>query len=220
MHFVILVEDQSGKKTLDILVPKIIGDQHTFEVKPYRGIGRIPTDLRGKSDPSKRILLDQLPRLLKGYGTTFAHYPRDYNAAVFVVCDLDDKCLKKFRGELLSLLKSCTPKPETRFCIAIEEGEVWFLGDIQAIRTAYPKARDMHLNSYVNDSVCGTWETLADAIYPGGAHALSVLGWQMIGAEKSKWAERITPNMNVDNNNSPSFCYFRGKLRQLAGIPA
>ena len=42
MHFEILAEDQSGKKTLDILVPNIIGDEHTFRVISYKGIGRIP----------------------------------------------------------------------------------------------------------------------------------------------------------------------------------
>jgi len=42
MHFEILVEDQSGKKALDILVPKIIGDRHTFKIRAYKGIGRIP----------------------------------------------------------------------------------------------------------------------------------------------------------------------------------
>ena len=31
MHFEVLVEDQSGKKALDILIPKIIGDQHSFD---------------------------------------------------------------------------------------------------------------------------------------------------------------------------------------------
>ena len=46
MHFEILVEDQSGKKMLDILIPKIIGKQHTFRVIDYRGTGHIPrTDL-------------------------------------------------------------------------------------------------------------------------------------------------------------------------------
>ena len=35
MHFEILVEDQSGKKALDILVPIIIGDEHTFSILPY-----------------------------------------------------------------------------------------------------------------------------------------------------------------------------------------
>lgn len=38
MHFEILVEDQSGKKALDNLVPKIIGDEHTFNVHPYKGM--------------------------------------------------------------------------------------------------------------------------------------------------------------------------------------
>jgi len=218
MHFEILVEDLSGKNALDILVPKIIGNEHTFKVRPYKGIGRIPKNLRGKSDPCKRILLDQIPRLLKGYGHTFAHYPVDFPAAVILVCDLDDKCLKAFRSELYGVLNTCNPKPETRFCIAIEEGEAWFLGDIPAVKAAYPKAKDAHLNSYVNDSICGTWESLADAVYPGGAQALSSLGWQLIGAEKSKWSERIAPLMNVENNNSPSFCYFRRKLVELSDV--
>ncbi len=42
MHFEILVEDQSGEKALEILMPKIIGNQHTCDFHYYRGIGRIP----------------------------------------------------------------------------------------------------------------------------------------------------------------------------------
>lgn len=147
MHFEILVEDRSGKKALDILIPKIIGDNHTFNVHSYKGVGRIPKNLGVKGDASKRILLDQLPRLLRGYGTTFASYPQGYPAAVILVCDLDDKCLKVFRQELFNILDTCNPKPETRFCIAVEEGEAWFLGDIPAIKAAYPKAKDAVLNA-------------------------------------------------------------------------
>ena len=66
MHFEILVEDQSGKTMLDLLIPKIIGDQHTFKVHPYKGIGKIPKNLTSSTDARRRILLDQLPRLLKG----------------------------------------------------------------------------------------------------------------------------------------------------------
>ena len=218
MHFEILVEDQSGKKALDILVPKIIGNGHTFDVHAYKGIGRIPKNLRSTSDPSKRILLDQLPRLLRGYGNTFSNYPADYRAAVIVVCDLDDKCLKAFRDELLNILNGCNPAPETRFCLAIEEGEAWFLGDIPAVEGAYPKAKDEVLNGYVQDSICGTWEKLADAVCPGGAVRLAAQGWQAIGAEKSKWAEEITPHMDVATNNSHSFAYFRNRLLDLAGM--
>ena len=76
MHFEILVEDQLGKRMLDILTPKIIGrSAHTFKVHAYQGIGRIPRNLTSSTDARNRLLLDQLPRLLRGYGNTFANYP-------------------------------------------------------------------------------------------------------------------------------------------------
>nr|VFK29029.1 MAG: protein of unknown function (DUF4276) [Candidatus Kentron sp. MB]VFK31464.1 MAG: protein of unknown function (DUF4276) [Candidatus Kentron sp. MB]VFK74642.1 MAG: protein of unknown function (DUF4276) [Candidatus Kentron sp. MB] len=218
MHFEILVEDQSGKRALDILVPKIIGDGHTFKVHSYKGIGRIPKKLTAKSDPGKCTLLAKLPRLLKGYGKTLAGRGSDYSEAVIVVCDLDDKCLKAFRQDLLAVLDACNPRPETRFCIAIEEGEAWFLGDIPAVKAAYPKARDKVLDEYENDSICGTWERLADAVFSGGAAALTKKGGRGIGAEKFRWAEKISPHMDVSNNASPSFVYFRDKLRKLCAF--
>ena len=215
MHFEILVEDQSGKRMLDILIPKIIGDQHTFRVIDYRGIGRIPRNLTSSTNARNRLLLDQLPKLLRGYGNTFANYPANYPAAVILVCDLDDRCLKAFREELFIVLNACNPKPETRFCIAIEQGEAWLLGDIPAIKVAYPNARNNVLNRYENDSICGTWELLADAVSQGGSRTLRRKGGQAVGIEKSAWAERITPHMNVDINKSSSFCYFRQKIREL-----
>ena len=217
MHLEILVEDQSGKKALDILVPTIIENKHTFVVHPYKGIGRIPKDMRDTRDASKRILMDNLPKLLKGYGKTQAGR-LNFPEVVILVCDLDDKCLKTFWGELNGILNACDPKPETRFCIAIEEGEAWVLGDLHAVKAAYPKAKDAVLHSYMNDSICGTWEKLADAVYPGGSSTLSKKGWQVIGAEKSKWAEAITVHMNVANNRSPSFCYFIRKIQELTGV--
>lgn len=211
MHFEILVEDKSGKEALNILVPKIIGDEHTFEVKSYKGIGRIPEKMNNATDASKRILLDNLPRLLSGYGKSW----QGYEAVVIVVCDLDDKCLKIFREELINLRNQCNPRPKTRFCIAVEEGEAWFLGDIEAIKTAYPTAKNTVLQSYVNDSICGTWEKLADAVYKGGATALNEQGWQTVGAEKSVWAKNISPHMTIENNKSPSFNYFVRKLQEM-----
>ncbi len=215
MHFEILVEDQSGKKALEILVPKIIGQEHTFKIISYKGLGKIPANLRDPKAAHDRILLDNLPKLLRGYGKTHSSY-QNYDAAVILVCDLDDKCLKDFRGRLNEILANCDPKPKTRFCIAIEEGEAWLLGDLPAIKTAYPKAKDPILNSYRNDDICGTWEKLADAVYLGGSQVLSAKGWKAVGTEKSKWSDSIAPNMDVDQNKSPSFQYFRDKLRQLS----
>ena len=214
MHFDIFVEDQSGEKTLEIIVPKIIGSCHTSKIYPYKGAGHIPKGL-GKTDANKRILLDRLPKLLQGSGNKFSKYPEDYRAAVVVVCDLDDKNCKDFLAELNGVLNSCNPRPETRFCIAIEEGEAWLLGDIPAIKCAYKEANTSILEQYVNDSICGTWELLADAIFPGGREKLSDRGWAAVGAQKSEWAKRISRHMNIGNNKSPSFNHFRKKLLEL-----
>jgi hypothetical protein len=214
MHFEILVEDKSGKTALDILVPKIINtEEHTFNIIAYKGIGHIPKNLTSNSDPKKRILLDQLPRLIKGYGKTLSYFP----AVLIVICDLDDRCLSAFRKELVVLVDSCEPKPKTQFCIAIEEGEAWYLGDLVAVKAAYPSAKEAVLNSYTNDDICGTWEKLADAVYFGGCQKLSKLGHQAIGKEKATWAEKISPLMDINNNQSPSFCYFRDQLQRLSG---
>jgi hypothetical protein len=215
MHVEILVEDLSGKKALDTLVPRIIADHDTFRVHSYKGLGHIPRHMKDAADPSKRILLTNLPKLLKGYGRTFEGYPPDDRAAVILVCDLDERDLKDFLGDLHAILNACHPKLETRFCIAIEEGEAWFLGDLPAVKSAYPHADDRVLSSYVSDSICGTWEKLANAIYPGGAGALFHKGWQAVGAEKSRWAEEIPPRMDVESNSSPSFCFFRDEMRAL-----
>ena len=215
MHIEVLVEDASGKKALDILVPKIIGNRHTFKVIAYRGVGRIPRNLRSVAEARKRILLDRLPRLLGGYGKTFAGYPDGYRATVVVVCDLDDKCLKELRQELFAVLDACNPRPETRFCIAVEEGEAWLLGDVAAVKKAYPKARDGVLNRYESDTICGTWEILADAVYVGGSADLKSKGSQAVGEEKSAWSEKIAPLIDVEMNESPSFQYFRSKLQEL-----
>lgn len=215
MHFEILVEDQSGKEMLDILIPRIVGNMHTFIVHSYKGIGRIPRNMRDARKASNRILMDNLPKLLKGYGKTRAGR-KNFSEAVILVCDLDDHCLKTFREELNGILDACNPKPDARFCIAIEEGEAWLLGDLNAVKKAYPRAQGSVLADYVNDSICGTWESLADAVYPGGATELSAKGWQAVGAEKTKWAEEISSHMDVENNLSPSFRYFCKNMRGLA----
>jgi len=174
--------------------------------------------MKDASDPSKRILLENLPKLLKGYGRTFQGYGPGYDGAVVIVCDLDDRNAVTFTDELKAILGQCNPKPKARFYFAIEESEAWLLGDLDAVRAAYPNADDGILESYVNDRICGTWELLADAVFPGGSKALIRKGWQAVGAEKSKWAEKITPHMDVEVNASPSFRVFRDGVRSL-GAP-
>ncbi|UUO14177.1 hypothetical protein [Dolichospermum heterosporum] len=110
MHFEILVEDVSGKTTLEILVPKIINpEQHTFNIHAYKGIGHIPKNLISNSDPKKRILLDQLPRLIQGYGKTFASYPPNYHAVLIIICDQLIKHSQYLRRACEKLFYKLTP---------------------------------------------------------------------------------------------------------------
>ena len=217
MHFEVLVEDRSGSIALESIMRKILGENgtvHSWQIYPYRGLGRIPGNLRGVTDPKARILLDRLPSILQGYGKRLQGFP----AAVVVVADLDDKDCIPFKQELLDVLNSCNPRPNTLFRIAIEEGEAWLLGDRAAVKAAYPDARDAVLDGYAQDSICGTWEVLADDIHPGGSAHLKALGYPPAGMAKCEWARNIAPHMDVENNNSKSFQVFRDGVRNLAGI--
>lgn len=216
MHFEILVEDASGELLLGSLLPKILGNHgnpHTWRTHRYKGIGRIPRDLRGKTDPAKRILLDRLPMLLAGYGKS----QQGLDSAVVVVADLDDRDCISFKRELLQVLKLCDPKPRVLFRIAIEEMEAWLLGDRNAILTEFPRAKLSVLDSYVQDSICGTWEKLADAVFPGGSAALKAEGWPRIGQEKCKWASQIGRHLVVGTNRSASLRTFRSGVLKLSG---
>lgn len=212
MHIEILVEDSSGAKLIETLLPAVIGplgEPHTWRVHPYKGIGRLPSGMTSQSDPAKRALLDQLPRLLAGYGKTPGI------DAVVVVLDSDRRDCKAFLSELKTLLGTCQPAPNTLFRLAIEEMEAWLLGDRTALLTAYPRAKTAVLNRYEQDSVCGTWELLADAVYSGGSAAIRKAGWPLPGQIKHEWAEKIGPYMDVESNQSPSFCKFRDGMRRL-----
>lgn len=212
MHIEVLVEDSSGEKLLAQLLPHILGEQgepHTWRLKAYKGIGRIPPGLTAKADPAKRILLDQLPRLLQGYGRTPGI------DAVVVVLDTDRRDCKAFLQELQSVAKQCDPAPNTMFRLAIEEMEAWYFGDRTALLNAFPRAKREVLDRYVQDSVCGTWELLADAVYAGGAAAIKKAGWPLSGQIKHEWAEKIGPFMNLRQNASPSFGKFRDGLASL-----
>lgn len=217
MHLEILVEDASGAKLLDNVLPKLLGEQgnpHTWRLHAYKGIGRLPKNLAAGADPAKRILLDQLPRLLRGYG----HTPGI--DAVVVVVDSDKRDCVEFLAELEALAADCHPAPKTLFRLAIEEVEAWYLGDRQALEGAYPRVKAEVLKRYVQDSACDTWELLADAVYPGGSAAIKKAGWPLPGQVKCEWAEKIGPMLDPERNASPSFGKLRDGLRRLAAESA
>jgi hypothetical protein len=215
MHIEILVEDSSGGELLKAMLPVLLGpqgDPHTWRMHAYKGIGRIPHGLLKKADPTRRILLDQLPKVLRGLGKTIGI------DAVVIVVDTDKRDCVGFLQELKSVADSCNSPPHTLFRLAIEEIEAWYFGDREALLAAYPKAKVDVLGRYVQDSICGTWELLADALFKGGSAAIRKDGWPLPGQVKHEWAKKIGPFMDPDRNLSPSFRKFRDGLRRLAAI--
>lgn len=212
MHIEILVEDSSGKALLQSLLPQILGHQgspHTWRLHAYKGIGRIPRGLMAKADPTKRILLDQLPRVLRGYRNTPGI------DAVLILLDTDRRNCVALLEELKTIANTCAPTLEIMFRLAIEETEAWYFGDRTALLKAYPKAKLDVLGKYIQDSVCGTWELLADAVHVGGSAAIKKAGWPLPGQVKHEWAEKIGPFMDPDRNISPSFRKFKDGVHRL-----
>jgi len=213
MHIELLVEDSSGARLIEDVIGRILGDQSavlTWRIHSYKGLGRLPKGLVASPDASKRILLDRLPSILRGYGKTPGV---DW---VVVVVDSDEKDCKIFLKELKGVVEKIIPQPQVLFRLAIEEMEAWYLGDEAAVMGAYPNADKAVLKAYKQDSVCGTWEILANAVYKGGAAAVKSIGWPMAGELKHEWAEKIAPRMDVETNLSPSFKKFRDGLREIA----
>lgn len=215
MHIEFLVEDQSGAKLLDNLLPRIIGPSgkhHSYRIHAYKGIGVIPKGLSPKKDARKRLLLDNLSRVLTGYASTPGI------DAVVVVLDSDRKDCRAFLDELTDLASNSN-MPGTVFRLAIEEIEAWYLGDVEAIKLAYRNPKLSVAKNYVQDGVCGTWELLADVLHPGGHKAVERVGWPLPGQLKYEWATTIGPHLDLDRNASPSFNKFVAGVRRIAKQP-
>ena len=217
MHFEILVEDESGRIAIESILQNILGKNHavhSWRMFSYKGLGRIPNNLHATKDPNKRILLDRLPKLLRGYGRSLPQ-----PSAVIVVVDLDDKDCTVLKQDLLNVLKACDPQPNALFRIAIEESEAWLLGDRNAVKAAYPRARDAVL-----DGLC-TGQYMRYVGGSGGRRTIQAgrcdsrgSGYHETGKAKCEWAEKIARHMDMDKNRSKSFQVFRDGVRNLAAI--
>ena len=92
------------------------------------------------------------------------------------------------------------------------------MGDEKALLVAYPLAKIQFLHSYKQDSICGTWEVLADIVYKGGYQKLKKYStsYEEIGKLKCEWACKIGEHLDIRNNKSPSFQYFIREIEKRA----
>lgn len=173
-------------------------------------MARMPRQL-ARTLPWDEILFETLTAQLRAYGRSF----QPEKGVVVIVVDSDYHAPREFAAQIESIVPRLDPAPHAVVCLAIEEIEAWLLGDLAAVVEAYPAAHQNQLAAYEPDSICGTWETLADAIYHGGAARLTAIGYPEIGRIKCQWATKISHFLDVDENDSPSFQHFRDTLRLL-----
>ena len=212
MYFQFLIEDESGKKLVDAIMQKIQTKYAnvTYKCTAFKGIGGF-TKKNTIKDTRTGKLLNDLTTYLKGFNRSLAHI----DSAVVVVLDNDNRNSEEFKDELNNVIINNAISLDHIFAVAIEEMEAWLLGDKDAILAAYPNAKKSVLSEYVQDSICGTWEVLAAAVYPGGLTKMlkECPTYREKGTVKSEWAEKIGAFMDISNNNSPSFNYFINEIK-------
>lgn len=201
MHLEFLVEELSVKEVLKNLVPRILGENHTFLVHPHQG---------------KPDLLAKLPERLRGYSSWITS---DYR--IVVVVDRDNDACQELKARLDDIAAACglttpasvTPQRQYQVLnrIAIEELEAWFLGDIEALTRVYPRV-PASLASQARyrdpDSIVGgTWEALE--------RVLQRAGYYEAGLPKIEVARNVSAFMDPERNRSRSFRAFRDGLRRM-----
>jgi len=206
-----LVEDNSTGCLIKVLMDRIIetNSDVSYDCKAFHGIGGYAKKSTVQKIKSGKLLND-LPIYLRGFNKSLQNFP----AAIFIVLDVDRRNIGLFRNELEQIATENKITVDHVFCIAVEEMEAWLLGDEQAIVAAYPYAKLPIIHAYDQDSICGTWEILADAVYPGGLKKLLKENSSQyeIGKQKASWASNIGLHMNIRMNRSPSFNYFISAL--------
>ena len=133
MHIEFLVEEETAQIVLDYLLPTMLDESHSYEIRIFQG---------------KYNLLKKLPERLRGYR---AWLPDDWRIVVLV--DEDRQDCRQLKSKLETIAHDAgfitkTSSTDGQFTvlnrIAVEEIEAWYFGDMDAIRAAYPKL-DAHL---------------------------------------------------------------------------
>lgn len=192
-HVEVLVEERSMEEALRILLPRLLPDA-TFQIHPSNG---------------KPDLLEKLPQRLRGYR---AWLPQTWR--IVVVVDSDEEDCRKLKGRLDQIARDAGLSTRTSVDgdqwqvvnrLAIKELEAWFLGDMEAVREAYPRVSATVANKAPfrdPDAIRGgTWEAFQ--------RILQNAGYFKSGYRKLEAAREIAAHMNPFRNRSRSFQVFR-----------
>lgn len=170
MQLVFLLEERSAKTLLDEILPQILPE----------GVFHLCIPHEGKQDLEKSI-----PHKLRGWNQP--------NTWFVVVRDKDQSDCYAVKDRLKYLCAQAG-QPSTLVRIAVHELESWFLGDLQAVGSAFENEK---LPQYQSRAKFRNPDALANA-----AEELRSLVPEY---QKLKGARAIAPHMDVNGNQSLSF---------------
>ena len=201
MQIEFLVEEISAKAALDQLLPRLLPG-HSCRVRVFEGW---------------QDLLGQLKAVLQGYHRRIFREGQT-QLRVVVLLDGDGICERRkaaleAKAAEASLLTKTTAGPGQVFHvlnrIAVQELEAWWLGDREAIISAYPGVKPAHFKGIGRDTDAPLkpndtlWEVLKKGRY------------FLTGKRKTQWATDISQHLDPARNTSPSFHYFCEGLAAL-----
>nr|WP_319375518.1 DUF4276 family protein [uncultured Methanoregula sp.] len=197
MFFEILVEGASDIPAVKEIFTRRFNlrENLDFKIHHHRGKGELPSSAYFLPNPKDRSLLHQLPAKLRGY----SHLPDEYCIIVLVDAD-DDDCIQ-LKEKMINLHEQLFNQPPcVLFRIAVEEMESWFIADLHAVKSAYPKAKIQKIENIPPDSIVGAWEHLAETLGKKCSDC--------DGSDKLEWARKISPHLDLNNPKSTSLFHF------------
>jgi len=196
-----LVEDSSMEEMLNGLLPRLLSSSDWYRIHPFQG---------------KQDLFSKLPSRLRGYKSWF---PPDGRIIVLVDADREDCRQLKARLDSIAREAGFVVRSDAGAGnafqvlnrIAVEELEAWFLGDVEALRAAYPNLPPkLRRGAKYRDS---------DAIRGGTCEALERVlkraGYYPAGLPKIEVARRMSAQMDPARNRSHSFRVFWDALADM-----
>jgi len=196
-HLEILVEEPSMEAFLRAMLPRLLGDEASFEIYPYQ---------------CKDDLLRKLPDRLRGYANWL---PETWRIVVVVDRDDDDCAMLKQNLEQMAALAGLRTRTADNGLawqvvnrIAVEELEAWYFGDWEAVRQVYPKVSETvpKKEGFRDPDAIGggTWEAFE--------RLLQRAGYFENGLRKTEAARALGQRIDPARSCSRSFQVFRDAL--------
>jgi hypothetical protein len=198
MHLIFFTEEQSAEAALYNIIPKIIDtNEHSYQILTHNG---------------RNDLIKKLPSKLKALLET-----NQPDEKYIILVDRDSNDCKVIKNQLeeiamdLGIGTKTSPKLDGTFKvvnrIVIEELESWFIGDQQAVETAFPGINSNFFSQpkfkdpdAIKGGTCEVFERL-----------LRRAGYYRAGLAKIDASRKVSEYMKPQLNKSRSFqCFLEG----------